>query len=46
MKKNDVYEVNITDMNFLGFGIAKVDGCVLFVSGAVTGDLVRVRVRL
>ena len=22
MKKNDVYEVNITDMNFLGFGIA------------------------
>ena len=44
MKKNDVYEVNITDMNFLGFGIAKVDGCVLFVSGAVTGDLVRVRV--
>ena len=29
-------------MNFLGFGIAKADGCVLFVSGAVTGDTARV----
>ena len=44
LKKNDCFEVEITDMNFLGFGIAKVDGCVLFVSGAVTGDFARVRV--
>ena len=44
MKKNECFDVEITDMNFLGFGIAKVDGCVLFVSGAVTGDTARVRV--
>lgn len=31
-------------MNFLGFGIARVDDHVLFVSGAVTGDLARVRI--
>ena len=44
MKKNECFDVEITDMNFLGFGIAKVDGCVLFVSGAVTGDTARVRI--
>lgn len=44
MKKNDLFEVTVTDMNFLGFGIARVDDCVLFISGAVTGDLARVRI--
>ncbi|MBR5539693.1 MAG: 23S rRNA (uracil(1939)-C(5))-methyltransferase RlmD [Clostridia bacterium] len=42
--KNTLHEVNITDMNFLGFGVAHIDGIAVFVSGAVTGDVARVRI--
>ena len=45
MNKNDVFEIEITDMNSLGVGVGKhQDGMVVFVSGAVTGDLVRAKV--
>lgn len=44
LKKNEIFEVEIEDMNFLGFGVAKIDGCVVFVSGAVTGDMVKIRI--
>ncbi len=38
MKKNDLYTVEISDMNNLGAGICKIDGKVVFVRGGVTGD--------
>ena len=34
----------ITDMNENGVGIAKIDGCIVFVSGAVTGDICEIAV--
>lgn len=44
MQKNDIVISNITDYTADGMGIAKVDGFVLFVAGAVVGDTLRLRV--
>lgn len=44
LQKNTVHTVDITDMNFLGFGVAKIDGIAVFVSGAVTGDRCRIKI--
>ena len=38
LKKNQLHQVQITDMNNLGYGIARVEGLVVFVDGGVTGD--------
>ena len=39
LKKNDIIELEITDLNNLGCGVGKTaDGMVVFVKGAVTGD--------
>ena len=38
MKKNELYTVEISDMNNLGAGICKIDGKAVFVRGGVTGD--------
>ena len=40
MKKGDVIELDITDINNLGCGVGRIDGKVIFVKGAVTGDRV------
>ena len=40
IKKNDIIELEITDLNNLGCGVGKTDdGVVVFVKGAVTGIL-------
>ncbi len=44
MKKNELIEIDITDMTNLGFGVARFDGIVVFISGAVTGDRVLARI--
>lgn len=44
IKKNDVIELEITDLNNLGNGVGRIDGRVVFVRGAVSGDLVRARI--
>ncbi len=49
MKKNDIIELDIIDLNNLGCGVAKIsggadDGMVVFVQGAVSGDKVRAKV--
>ena len=44
IKKNDVVELEITDLNNLGNGVGRIDGRVVFVRGAVSGDLVRARI--
>jgi 23S rRNA (uracil1939-C5)-methyltransferase len=44
IKKNNIYELEITDIAFGGKGIAKVDGFTIFIDQAVPGDKVRARV--
>ena len=45
VKKNDIIELDITDLNNLGCGVGKThDGVVVFVKGAVTGDRVRAKI--
>ncbi len=42
--KNDILEVEITDLGTTGEGIGKVDGYALFVKDTVIGDVVRVKI--
>ena len=44
LKKNDVYTVAVTDLNNLGYGVARIDGVVVFIANAVDGDLVRITI--
>ena len=44
IKKDDVFEVEITDINNLGNGVGRIGGRVVFVRGAVTGDVAKVKI--
>ena len=45
MKKNDICKVLITDLNNLGSGVGRLDdGRVIFVRGAVTGDVIEAKI--
>jgi len=45
LKKNDIIELEITDVNNLGAGVGRTDdGIVVFVNGAVTGDVVEAKI--
>ena len=44
LKKNDIFTVDVEDMNFLGFGVAKIDGLAVFVGGAVKGDRAKIKI--
>ena len=44
LKKNDIFTAEIIDITNLGFGVAKINGEVVFISGAVPGDTVRAKV--
>ncbi len=44
IKKDDVFEVEITDLNNLGNGVGRIGGRVVFVRGAVTGDVAKVKI--
>ena len=45
MKKNEIITLSVTDLNNLGCGVGRYepDGRVVFVKGAVTGDVVRAK---
>lgn len=44
LKKDDIVTVLINEINNLGSGVGKLDdGCVIFINGAVTGELVRAK---
>ncbi len=44
IKKNDILDLEIIDITNLGFGVAKPDGAVIFISGALPGDRVKARI--
>ncbi len=44
MKKNELYEIEITDINNLGNGVGKIDGMTVFVPGAVDSDRLLVKI--
>lgn len=44
IKKNDIFEVEITDQSSSGDGICRIDGFTVFVPRTATGDLARIRI--
>ena len=44
MQKNDIITLKITDINNLGYGVGRHDGVVVFVAGAVSGDMVKAKI--
>lgn len=44
MKKNDIINLEINSITNLGFGVGRHEGMVVFVSGAVTGDVADVKI--
>ena len=44
VKEGEQYEADITELSSRGDGIAKIQGFIIFVSGAKTGDHVKFKV--
>ena len=44
LKKNDIITEKIVDVNNLGYGIAKRDGVIIFTDGAVTHDVLEIKI--
>jgi len=44
VKEGEQYEADITELSSRGDGIAKIEGFIIFVSGAKTGDHVKFKV--
>ncbi len=44
LAKNQLYTVSITDLNNLGMGVCRIGELVVFVRGAVTGDVAKIRI--
>jgi len=42
--KNEIYEATVCDYTAEGQGIARIDGCVVFIPNAICGERVRVRI--
>ena len=44
LKQDQIYEARISDYTDQGQGVARVEGCVVFVPGALAGERVRVKI--
>ena len=44
MEKNMVLEVDIIDVSYQGFGVAKIDGFPVFIENALTGERVEIQI--
>ena len=44
IKKNDIYQVKVTDSGFKGEGIAKIDDLVVFIPGAIKDEVVKIKI--
>ena len=43
LEKNKIYETVVTDYTTEGQGVARIEGCVVFIPGAIVGETVQVR---
>ncbi len=44
LKKNDIHRVKIESLTNLGFGVARIEGGVVFISDTVVGDVIDCRI--
>ena len=44
LQKNEIYEARIEDYTAEGQGVAKIEGCAVFVPNAIAGELCRIRI--
>ena len=44
LTKNTIYETTITDYTAEGQGVARIDGCAVFIPNAIAGEVCRVRI--
>ena len=44
LNKNEIYEATIVDYTSEGQGVAKIDGCAVFIPNAIAGETYRVRI--
>ena len=44
LNKNEIYEATVVDYTSEGQGIAKIDGCAVFIPNAIAGEKYRVRI--
>ncbi len=44
LEKNKIYEAEIVDYTSEGQGIAKVEGCAVFIPNAIVGEICRIRI--
>lgn len=44
LKKGDVVDITVIDMSSMGYGIARLDGRVIFVDGGVSGDRLEIKI--
>ena len=44
LTKNQIYEARIDDYTAEGQGVARIDGCVVFVPNAIAGEVCRIRI--
>ena len=44
LEKNQIYETVVTDYTAEGQGVARVEGCAVFVPNAIAGEKVKVRI--
>ena len=44
LKNNEIYTARIEDYTAEGQGVAKIDGCAVFVPNAILGELSKIRI--
>ena len=44
LKKNEIYKLKIDSITNLGFGVARTEGGVVFVSDTVAGDIIECKI--
>lgn len=44
LKKNQIIQVTIEDMNHLGYGVCHIDGMAVFVRGGVSADVAEIKI--
>ncbi|MEF2919641.1 MAG: TRAM domain-containing protein, partial [Acutalibacteraceae bacterium] len=44
LKKNDIYETEITGMTTEGSGVGKIDGTAVFITNTAIGDVIKTKI--